>query len=476
MTVLATACFTAFVSADAKISKSTTRPVKTSAAQESTSRGPCGTTTITHSTSQTITPGNSASCNAGGLHTDNSYYRTFDLNSFGIIGSFSVCEVVIGIELAAGAGGTQPITVRLYNTTNLMDLNAGTEIASEDFMIANQVQTVIGLPILGKTTTGGLTVEIFTPNGQGAGNSFFIGSNAAGETAPSYLRAPACAIVNPTTTADIGFPNMHIVMNVRGTDDDCNNNNVPDADDIANMTSEDCNKNGIPDECEVVPDLPTGNVQSCETALLVGVPTTVSVSIGAGTILPFDFHQCGLNFSVYGVWFLYRASWTGTAFFGMDSQTTSYMLSAFDGCPSAGGMQIACNSPNPNGMTFHVERGSSYYIRVGPVGFAFGGMSGYIIGPNDLDSPNDFNANGIPDECDCLFDVNDDYIVDILDFLDARNNLGMCMSVPCTGDVDGDGFVDDADLQLILLNLGPCQFPRAATVTMPRPAPTYPRK
>jgi len=31
---------------------------------------------------------------------------------------------------------------------------------------------------------------------------------------------------------------------------DCNNNGVPDADDIANGTSSDCNANGVPDECE----------------------------------------------------------------------------------------------------------------------------------------------------------------------------------------------------------------------------------
>ncbi len=32
---------------------------------------------------------------------------------------------------------------------------------------------------------------------------------------------------------------------------DCNNNGIPDEEDIANGTSEDCNENGIPDECEV---------------------------------------------------------------------------------------------------------------------------------------------------------------------------------------------------------------------------------
>ena len=60
-------------------------------------------------------------------------------------------------------------------------------------------------------------VEVFTPNGQAAGNFFFIGSNAAGQTGPSYLAAQTCGINEPATTATIGYPGMHIVMNVTGT-------------------------------------------------------------------------------------------------------------------------------------------------------------------------------------------------------------------------------------------------------------------
>ena len=70
--------------------------------------------TITHSATQTITSGNSVACNAAGLHTDNSYFRAFNLNSFGIIFDFNVTEVSIGIETCTGAGGTQPITVNLW--------------------------------------------------------------------------------------------------------------------------------------------------------------------------------------------------------------------------------------------------------------------------------------------------------------------------------------------------------------------------
>ena len=60
-------------------------------------------------------------------------------------------------------------------------------------------------------------VEVYTPDGQGSGNFFFIGSNSASQTGSSYLASAACGAPEPTTTAALGFPNMHIVMNVTGT-------------------------------------------------------------------------------------------------------------------------------------------------------------------------------------------------------------------------------------------------------------------
>ena len=74
----------------------------------------CGDVTITESLDPvTIVAGNSVSCNAGGLHTDNSYYREFALT-----GPFTPCEVDLGIESATSGTGTgQPLTIRLYDTT-----------------------------------------------------------------------------------------------------------------------------------------------------------------------------------------------------------------------------------------------------------------------------------------------------------------------------------------------------------------------
>ena len=70
---------------------------------------------LTHSTSQSIIQFNSVSCNAGGLHTNNSYFRVFDLaNDFGINESIDVESVDFGVEQATGATGSQPITVNIY--------------------------------------------------------------------------------------------------------------------------------------------------------------------------------------------------------------------------------------------------------------------------------------------------------------------------------------------------------------------------
>ena len=177
-------------------------------------------TTITESATQNIVTGNSVACNSGGLHTDNSYFRSFVLSSFGISGDFTISDVSIGVEQAIGATGTQPITCNLY-TTNQPFPNGYpgslTLIGSLDINVPDQSGTIFDIPVTGLALAGSeLVVEIFTPNGQTAGNGFFIGSNPDGETAPSYLMAVDCGVTTPMTTGSIGFPGMMIVMNVTG--------------------------------------------------------------------------------------------------------------------------------------------------------------------------------------------------------------------------------------------------------------------
>ena len=178
-----------------------------------------GSITITHSTSQVITVGNSVSCNAGGLHTDNSYYRVFDLaNDFGIVDTFDVTAVQYGIEQATSAT-TQPIQVRLYTLNGAFTLANLTAIGNTTDNISSQSGTIYTSLVNGTVPPNGiLVVEVFSPNGQTTNNSFFIGSNAAGQSDPSYLRAADCGLAQPAATGSIGFPNMHIVINVIGNE------------------------------------------------------------------------------------------------------------------------------------------------------------------------------------------------------------------------------------------------------------------
>lgn len=177
-------------------------------------------TTITHSVSQTITQFNSVSCNNSSGHADNSYFRVFDLAAFGISSDFNVTDVQIGIESAYSDPGNQPLDVNLYILTNpTLPLTFGnlTPIGNASVNIVDQDLSLFNIAVTGTAPANShLVVEIFTPNGQASNTFFFIGSNNLGETAPSYLAAAACGITEPVTTAALGFPDMHIVMNVTG--------------------------------------------------------------------------------------------------------------------------------------------------------------------------------------------------------------------------------------------------------------------
>jgi len=196
--------------------------------------GPKGVQTITQSNSTTIIPGVAISCNIGSPtfnHTDNSYYRGFTLSAFPALTEpqFLVQQVTIGVEQAT-AIGTQPITVRLWNATanpisGAANPPGNNQVSSDGFNVSNQALTLLPLtmaapPVL-LVASDVLAVEVFTPDGTVGGNTFFIGTNSAGQTGPSYIKAAPCGVATVTDLAAIGFPAMHIVMQVTG------NNQLP---------------------------------------------------------------------------------------------------------------------------------------------------------------------------------------------------------------------------------------------------------
>lgn len=180
---------------------------------------------LTQSTSQTVVFNNSASCNNDSpnfFHADNSYWRAFNLGAMGVTGAYGVSSVEFGIDEAnaAGTGTTQPVTVRLY-TNNGAAFPGGTrtQIAATTVQVADQVASIVNVPLSATIPAGTaeLVLEVFTPDGRTVGNRFFIGSNGAAERAPGYISSATCSINTPTTTTALGFPNMHMVMNVNGS-------------------------------------------------------------------------------------------------------------------------------------------------------------------------------------------------------------------------------------------------------------------
>ncbi len=189
--------------------------------------GPLGVvcpSTITESTSQTVVEGNSVACNNGVGTTENHYWRAFDMNTFTGGQQYDITSVSFGIELAQSGDGTgQPLTVNLYanNTAPFPggDWQSNLIATSGTINIPDQAGTIFEVAITATVPAGTLelVMEVMTPDGTAVGNLFFIGSNADPETGPSYLSAADCGVTDPTPTGDLGFPDMHIVMNVNGS-------------------------------------------------------------------------------------------------------------------------------------------------------------------------------------------------------------------------------------------------------------------
>lgn len=134
---------------------------------------------------------------------------------------FVVTSVSFGIDTAqSGTGSGQPLTVRLYtNSGGAFPGGTRTQIAASSITVTDQAQTILSVPLSVTIPAGTseLVMEVFTPSGVAAGNLFFIGSNTAGQTGPSYVSADTCGTPTPTDAAALGFPNMHMVFNVHGS-------------------------------------------------------------------------------------------------------------------------------------------------------------------------------------------------------------------------------------------------------------------
>lgn len=182
---------------------------------------------VTQNASEAITSLNSVACGNASNTAENHYYRRFDLaGAHGAADGFSVKQVVFGIETATSGDGTIPGNVSIYSIDHSAAFTLAnlTSVATTATNLDSAADGTLKTVDLAGTVPAGkdmvLEVEVDAAT---TGKLFFIGSNTGNETGASYLRASACAIAQPSTTASIGFPNMHIVLYANGKAVDCTN-------------------------------------------------------------------------------------------------------------------------------------------------------------------------------------------------------------------------------------------------------------
>lgn len=164
-----------------------------------------GTVTITHSASQEIISGYGVNCPT----PPTSWWRVFDLSTFGIDTELRIGSVDIGVE-AATAGTT---IVNLYTLDGILTSKNLTLVATAMLDVGpDDALSVVSVPILATLAED----AVLAVEWQASHDGVLFGANPAGQTGPTYMQADACGAPEPFDIADAGFGLSHWVLNVNG--------------------------------------------------------------------------------------------------------------------------------------------------------------------------------------------------------------------------------------------------------------------
>lgn len=175
------------------------------------------TLTFTHSEEPAIVPGASVACgrHLGLLTKATGYLRHFALEDFGITADLDVTSVSFGVQSLFGL--PQTLTVNLFTMADpagLLRYDNLSRIGTADARVGTRALTMVQVPVTGTAPAGStLVVEVAAPDMLGG---FYLGAHPDGQTAPSYLRAEACGLPEPASAAELGFPEMQILLDVTG--------------------------------------------------------------------------------------------------------------------------------------------------------------------------------------------------------------------------------------------------------------------
>lgn len=185
-----------------------------------------GTATLAQTTDTVPIAQNSIACShdSGGTTAENQYWRRYYFDEHGVTTRATVTGVDVAVEQTVGE---PDMTVTLYTiphsvTVDTIDLGQLTQIGQAVVASpADALLTTVTVPVSGTVTDpvgSDLVVEVSTEDGADDGTSFYIGSTTSAQTHPSFISSASCNIPYPTTTANVGYPDMHIIQAVDITD------------------------------------------------------------------------------------------------------------------------------------------------------------------------------------------------------------------------------------------------------------------
>lgn len=183
----------------------------------------CGSVELTQNLDPvSILPNNTATCiervGAGFSTAENGHAREFVATE-----DVQLDCVTFGVQ--QNSGGPWAVEVLIHGGPidapyGSLPLLASTGVEIEDG-VAGQLRTA-SFPNGGPTLAAGtrfvveLKVRSRLPQDGGDGGALFLGSNAAGESAPTYLRAPTCGLDGFVDVDGLGFPQTNIIINPGG--------------------------------------------------------------------------------------------------------------------------------------------------------------------------------------------------------------------------------------------------------------------
>lgn len=174
----------------------------------------CGPDSLTQSDNPDLIGNGSAWCGDTQFSAETSLARAFVMPT-----NTALSCVTFGVR--SNTGGDWPVAVRVLQGPIEGAYDALTVLSHSEVVIPGGTTfTFVTAPVGELFLVGGqeYIFELLVPSREiadgGDGGLLQLGFNAAGQSAPTYIRAPACGLQDFADLAEEGFPNRHLVMSL----------------------------------------------------------------------------------------------------------------------------------------------------------------------------------------------------------------------------------------------------------------------